>query len=155
MRGKDDGLSPLPPDRALRASVGAAWQGGGLLSLSPHPQRDKDGPPSFGRSNATPALCLPAGALPEPDVRAAVAGSGQADDSDAGRREESPRVSWAPAPLTVLSVGCDFWGGLCAWGLCNTVPAARQFVCLGLGFFPLPSRALLSLVSGTEDKWSI
>lgn len=135
--------------------MGAAWQGVARCPRPSHPQRDTDGPPSFGRSNATPALCLPAGALPEPDVRAAVAGSRQADDSDAGRREESPRVSWAPALLTVLSVGCDFWGGASVPGGSATRSCLLGSLFVWGFFFPLPSRALLSPVSGMEDKWCI
>lgn len=84
-------------------------------------------------------------------MRAAVAGSRQADDSDTGRREESPRVSWAPAPLTVLSVGCDFGGAPVPGG------SATQSWLLGslFGFFSFPARALLLVISGMGDKWCI
>lgn len=132
--------------------------GGGLLSLSPHPQRDKDGhpPPKLWQVQHNPG---PLSA--EPDVRAAVAGSRQADDSNAGRWEASPRVSWAPAPLTMLSVGCDFgerggggWGEvvLCLGTLLHS--AGSSAVCFGIFFFPFPSRAFLSLVSGMKGKLS-
>jgi len=100
VRGKDEGLSPLPPDRALRESVGTAWQGVACCPCPLIPKGTRTDPPSFGRSNATPALCLPAGARPEPDVRAAVAGSRQADGRQ--RRGETggePKGKSGSSPL--------------------------------------------------------
>lgn len=44
VRGKDEGLSPLPPDWALRASVGAAWQGVACCPRPPTPKGTRTDP---------------------------------------------------------------------------------------------------------------
>lgn len=115
-REEDEGLSLLPPDRALRANVGAAWQGVACWPCPPTPEGTRTDSPAL--AGPRPAGPLSAGGDSAPARCAGSCGAERAgDDSDAARREESPRVSWAPAPITVLLVGCDFRGGSCAWGL--------------------------------------